>query len=112
MAISGRRCHDQSGARRMLAGHMNHAERGSIWNRTPGTRCMQTVRKTLRQGGEAAAEASYETRRVRSGGKPRQDRSAEDRRGYEKAIAAAFELLPTSGHAVKPSRPSGDVAGH
>jgi hypothetical protein len=95
----------------MLAGHMNHTERGSIWNRTPGTRCMQTVRKTLRQVVEEAAEASYETRRVRSGGKPWQDRSAEDRRGYEKAIAAAFEFLPTIGYAVKPDGPAGMVPG-
>jgi hypothetical protein len=72
---------------------------------------MQTVRKTLRQVVEEAAEASYETRRVRTGGKPWSERSDEDRRGYEKAVAAAFEYLPTIGYAVKPDGPAGVIPG-
>ena len=72
---------------------------------------MQTVRKTLRQVVEEAAEASYEARRIRTGGKPWSERSDEDRRGYEKAVAAAFEFLPTIGYAVKPDGPAGVIPG-
>jgi hypothetical protein len=65
----------------------------------------------LRQVVEEAAEASYEARRARSGGKPWHERSDEDRRAYEKAIAAAFEFLPSIGYAVKPDGPAGAIPG-
>jgi len=94
-----------------LPWHLTDGARGPEWNQTPGTGYMQSVRKTLRQVVEEAAEASYEARRVRTGGKPWSERSDEDRRGYEKAVAAAFEFLPTIGYAVKPDGPAGVIPG-
>ena len=61
---------------------------------------MAEERKSLRQVIEAAAESSYESRRIKSNSKPWNERSEDERRRYLEAIAAAFDFLPTVGYAV------------
>lgn len=72
---------------------------------------MQGERLALRLVIEAAAEASYEARRVKTGSKPWHERSADDRRRYQEAIAGAFEYLTTIGYAIKPAGPDGEIPG-
>jgi hypothetical protein len=72
---------------------------------------MRDARLPLRQVIEAAAEASYEARRVKTGSKPWHERSADDRRRYQEAIAGAFEYLTTIGYAIKPASRDGGIPG-
>ena len=72
---------------------------------------MRQARLAMRHVIEAAAEASYEARRVKTGSKPWHERSADDRRRYQEAIAGAFEYLATIGYAIKPAGPDDGIPG-
>jgi hypothetical protein len=76
----------------------NIASANSVWPELEHT--LATDRKTLVELIEAATKAAYEARRVRTGGEPWAERTAEERRRFIELVTAAFNHLPAMGFAI------------